>query len=396
MELRAVARWTVASRLRAPLTSPQRRRRGGGGGLGLRPLAREVRAAAGRGEPLLRQSSGGARRRRVRDRGHDPGDGGGAPGALPRGLGRSAGRGLGGVARRGRHGHRGHPARGPLAPFDRVIFQFPQHPERRKIHRHRELLRRFFASVLPHVAEGGEVLVTLCGGQGGTPAEREPRKASDTWQVQDAAAEAGLVLAAVHAFPAAALASLGYSSTGYRGSGLRASNSGLHQDRPFCVDGGLTHAFRAEGAGAVAAFPLCWSHDVSFWARTGFEEADLLCALRHAGGGGPLEVTAELLDEYHRPEDFRAARTYRLSVCARDRAVSQKAWRHWCESARAEMERQAEADAGAPSAGPGPPSACEATAAAAAAACKKWRHLGGKACDFEPAHLVLGECQVTL
>ena len=94
-------------------------------------------------------------------------------------------------------------------PFDRVVFQFPQHPDRRKIHKHRELLRGFFASVDAVLACDGKVVVSLLKGQGGTLAE-PPRKASDTWAVQDAAAEAYLIMEHVTLCPVLELSAWGY------------------------------------------------------------------------------------------------------------------------------------------------------------------------------------------
>jgi len=224
-----------------------------------------------------------------------------------------------------------------MGPFDVIVFQFPQHPERRKIHLQRQLLRGFFASAVGQLAPEGSIVVSLCRGQGGTPAEEEPRKTSDTWQVQDAAAELGLLLRLVQPCPTEELELLGYRSTGYRCRGLRPSNADNMQDKSFNWDGSLTHVFCRDSIGAVAAYALVWSHDVSLWEPDGFEEEHLQVALRAAvcGEGGDasdgVEVTLELMDQYCRPEDGKRARTYRLTVRAQRRAVSQAAWRRACE-----------------------------------------------------------------
>lgn len=78
----------------------------------------------------------------------------------------------------------------PVEPqgYDRVVFNFPQHPLYKKIHKHRGLLKSFFASVRPLVEPcDGQVWVTLKGGQGGTQAELEgfARDFRNTWQVQE-------------------------------------------------------------------------------------------------------------------------------------------------------------------------------------------------------------------
>lgn len=78
--------------------------------------------------------------------------------------------------------------------------------------------------------EGGEVYVSLCRGQGGTPADRPRRKWHDSWQVVAMAACADLVLQEVVPFVAHSLSD--YSSTGFRS-----------QDKGFNTEGALTHIF---------------------------------------------------------------------------------------------------------------------------------------------------------
>lgn len=69
-------------------------------------------------------------------------------------------------------------------------------------------------SALEVLEEGGEVYVSLCRGQGGTPADRPRRKWHDSWQVVAMAACADLVLQEVVPFVAHSLSD--YSSTGFR------------------------------------------------------------------------------------------------------------------------------------------------------------------------------------
>lgn len=69
-------------------------------------------------------------------------------------------------------------------------------------------------SAVEVLEEGGEVYVSLCRGQGGTPADRPRRKWHDSWQVVAMAACADLVLQEVVPFVAHSLSD--YSSTGFR------------------------------------------------------------------------------------------------------------------------------------------------------------------------------------
>lgn len=75
----------------------------------------------------------------------------------------------------------------PERTFHRIVWNFPQHPDHRKIQRHRELLRAFFQACGPQVASGGEVWVTLKAGQGGSPAELpvHRRDFKNSWQIQE-------------------------------------------------------------------------------------------------------------------------------------------------------------------------------------------------------------------
>ena len=143
--------------------------------------------------------------------------------------------------------------------WDRIVWNFPHHPDRRKVQKHRQLLRSFFAAAAPVVGHAdGEVWVTLMAGQGGTASERPgtARRWEDSWQIVAQAAAADLVLVRVHAVGEGELASLrglGYGAVGFRS-----------QDRAFRTAGALTHVFaralRARGD------PLgCRGRAISFW-----------------------------------------------------------------------------------------------------------------------------------
>ncbi|NXP23059.1 FDXA1 protein, partial [Scytalopus superciliaris] len=114
--------------------------------------------------------------------------------------------------------------------FDRIYFNFPHCGRKSGVAKNRELLARFFHSSAEVLAEGGEVHVALCNGQGGTPADQPRREWHNSWQIVAVAAGAGFILSDVHPFKAETIH--GYKCTGYRS-----------QDKSFCVEGALNHIF---------------------------------------------------------------------------------------------------------------------------------------------------------
>nr|CAD7265986.1 unnamed protein product [Timema shepardi] len=124
--------------------------------------------------------------------------------------------------------------------FSKILFNFPHVGGKMKIHLNRELLRGFFKSVARLLSPGGRVIVSLCRGQGGTPADVPQRAWSDSWQVVEMAAHGDFVLAQVqpfhkHVFP-------GYTCVGYR-----SRNIGFH------LEGALVHVFKSTNDPCPAA-----------------------------------------------------------------------------------------------------------------------------------------------
>lgn len=108
--------------------------------------------------------------------------------------------------------------------FDRIVFNLPQSPPapkaRNQIQRHRALLRDFCGSAAGALAPRGELWITLLSGQGGTPLDPVSRVSGDTWQLQEQAAAAGLLVTGVASADLEALAAAGYHATGRRKEGL--------------------------------------------------------------------------------------------------------------------------------------------------------------------------------
>ncbi|XP_041656513.1 ferredoxin-fold anticodon-binding domain-containing protein 1 [Cheilinus undulatus] len=114
--------------------------------------------------------------------------------------------------------------------FDRVVFNFPHCGRKSGVKKNRDLLKSFFISCVQVLAEDGEVHVSLCNGQGGTPVDHPKREWHNSWQVAAMAAEAQLILSDVHPFKSEKYQS--YKCTGYRS-----------QDKGFHVEKALVHVF---------------------------------------------------------------------------------------------------------------------------------------------------------
>jgi hypothetical protein len=115
--------------------------------------------------------------------------------------------------------------------FDIVVFNFPHVGGKMRIERNRELLRNFFMSVETVLQKDGEVFLSLCNGQGGTPADNNKRLWNDSWQVTEMAAHGHFILVAIEPFDSLLFES--YTVTGYRSL-----------EKQFNTQGSLTHIFK--------------------------------------------------------------------------------------------------------------------------------------------------------
>ena len=127
--------------------------------------------------------------------------------------------------------------------------------------------------------------MTLAPGQGGTPADgaRLRPQPADSWQVQEAAAAAGLLLTAAVPFETHAWEKLGYTQRGC----WRGFTQGFNAD-----DGALVHVLQPPGGGRRSAYPASYERDVTVWAdRWGDSSADSSAAEADSKAAAQLDRT---------------------------------------------------------------------------------------------------------
>ncbi|EGI61218.1 GTP-binding protein 5 [Acromyrmex echinatior] len=114
--------------------------------------------------------------------------------------------------------------------FDKIIFNFPHAGGKMRIERNRDLLKDFFVSSERMIKENGQILVTLCNGQGGTPMDEPRRRWDDSWKIVEMAAHGNFILTRIEPFLWQSFRD--YIVTGYRSL-----------DKQFHTAGSLTHFF---------------------------------------------------------------------------------------------------------------------------------------------------------
>ena len=115
--------------------------------------------------------------------------------------------------------------------FSKIIFMFPHVGGKMKINRNRRLLLNVLTSCRSLLEDDGDIVITLCRGQGGTQAETVVRSRADTWRIVDMCHEAHCILTHVEIFCPDQFSD--YQSVGYRG---------LYKG--FNVDGAMVHVMR--------------------------------------------------------------------------------------------------------------------------------------------------------
>ena len=204
--------------------------------------------------------------------------------------------------------------------YSAIVFNFPHTGGKGRIEQNRALLKEFFISVAKStfLCEGGEILLSLCRGQGGTPLDPPQRGYENSWKACEMAAEGGFVLSRVEPFPASRYPD--YVPTGYRG----------HTDKGFRLEGALRYAFKYPCATRMALYPLQYQHDVSFWCTLdSFEEEKLKSFVRRVGGEWVKDISR--LDQY-RPSETGT----RIGYCYR--VLYGSDWDALARSAVAELQ----------------------------------------------------------
>ncbi|KAJ8673378.1 hypothetical protein QAD02_004640 [Eretmocerus hayati] len=115
--------------------------------------------------------------------------------------------------------------------FDTVVFNFPHVGGKMRIEKNRELIKRFFISVRKVIQRNGQVLMSLCNGQGGTLADECQRTWNDSWQITEMAAHGDFIVSAVEPFDSTLFDT--YTVTGYRSL-----------EKKFNTQGSLVHILK--------------------------------------------------------------------------------------------------------------------------------------------------------
>jgi len=206
----------------------------------------------------------------------------------------------------------------PFAQF--VLFNFPHYGGHSQVQVNRKLLGDFFLCARHLIRPGeGQIWVSLISGQGGTQAERFKRLIwANTWQVQDQAAQGGLLMQDVEpAQPALYRLATIDSELGYRPRGYKDGDAGFHQI------GSITHKFTwpHETFCPRARYPMTWEGSLGLYLDPeNFQMDQMLDCLRKRLPGARFRTW--IFDRYLEPWSRRFGRTYRIEVTSLEVAVS--------------------------------------------------------------------------
>lgn len=122
--------------------------------------------------------------------------------------------------------------------FDKIIFMFPHIGGKMKIKKNRELLSNFAKNVVNYLNplnSNSQVIITLCGGQGGTPFDPVKRSEPDTWKIVKMLSHGNLQLVSIGMLDIGNFINTNYDS--YASYGYRGKNKSFH------IENGVVHVF---------------------------------------------------------------------------------------------------------------------------------------------------------
>lgn len=207
--------------------------------------------------------------------------------------------------------------------FDKIVFNFPHCQSKMRLDLNRNLLRDFFISSGNYLSKNGEILLSLCNGQGGTINDNPRRKWNDSWKVKEMAAHGNFIIKSVVPFVDELFTN--YSSTGYRGL-----------DKKFHQNQALTHIFIKVPSPEPAHFipdlatqfqsllqlkenilnPPIFTFDLTFTSRQDFDESHFYKILYNKTAR--IVKNINHLRSYEFPGSSNVARTYRFTYQSDD------------------------------------------------------------------------------
>jgi len=219
--------------------------------------------------------------------------------------------------------------------FDKVIFNFPHIGGKMRIEKNRDLLKDFFVSCEKILKDNGQVLVTLCNGQGGTPMDKPKRRWDDSWKIVEMAAHGNFIMTRVEPFLWCYFQD--YVVTGYRSL-----------EKQFHTTGSLIHFFVKREPPAIhniasnfkinisksnldnitwkeitmyvqstldcdvkCIYPCAFMFDLTLCSNVDFNITEFYLALYNYAGS--IIDNIDFVDYYLSPIDKKIKRTYRIT-----------------------------------------------------------------------------------
>lgn len=220
--------------------------------------------------------------------------------------------------------------------FDKIIFNFPHVGGKMRIEKNRDLLKSFFVSSEKIIKENGQVLVTLCNGQGGTSMDKSKRRWDDSWKIVEMAAHGNFILTKVEPFSWQSFQD--FVVTGYRSLEKRFHTAGSLThfltkskpptayniapsnkiDVPKCDINNITWKEittnienKSDHYDVKCIYPCTFTFDLTLSTNTNFNTAEFYQSLYNYAG--VIIDNIDFIDYYLSPIDKRIKRTFRIT-----------------------------------------------------------------------------------